>query len=49
MFAFTEEIIRYWSKQAEQDDGLRSDGLTTAEKEEIVVALTLNQDISCTC
>jgi len=35
-FEPTEESIRYWIKQADRDDGLRSDGLTTAEKEELV-------------
>jgi len=35
-FEPTEESIRYWIKQAEHDDGLRDDGPTTAEKEELV-------------
>ena len=35
-FEPTEESIRAWVQQAERDDGLRDDGLTTAEKEELV-------------
>jgi transposase len=35
-FEPTEESIRAWIRQAERDDGLRSDGLTTSEKEELV-------------
>ena len=35
-FEPTEESIRAWIKQAEGDDGLRSDGLTTSEKEELI-------------
>ncbi len=35
-FEPTEESIRDWIKQADRDDGLRLDGLTTAEKEELV-------------
>lgn len=31
----TTETLRDWSKQAEIDDGLRHDGLTTAETEEV--------------
>jgi transposase len=31
----TTETLRDWSKQAELDDGLRHDGLTTAETEEV--------------
>ncbi len=33
-FEPTEESIRAWIKQAERDDGLRDDGLMTAEEEE---------------
>jgi transposase len=29
------ESIRHWVKQADQDEGLRQDGLTTDEKEEL--------------
>ena len=35
-FEPTEESIRYWIAQAERDDGVRQDGLTTTEKEELV-------------
>ena len=31
----TAEAIRAWVKQADLDDGLREDGLTTAEREEL--------------
>jgi transposase len=32
----SEQTIRNWIKQAELDDGSRSDGLTTDEREELV-------------
>jgi transposase len=35
-FEPTEESIRAWIKQADRDDGLRDDGLTSVEKEELV-------------
>ncbi len=35
-FEPTEESIRAWIKQAECDEGVRDDGLTTGEKEELV-------------
>jgi transposase len=31
----TSETLRIWIKQADIDDGLRSDGLTTEETEEV--------------
>ena len=31
----TSQAIRNWVRQAERDEGKRSDGLTTAEKEEL--------------
>lgn len=31
----SEEAIRNWLKQAERDEGRRTDGLTTAEREEL--------------
>jgi transposase len=34
-FEPTETTIRNWLKQADRDDGIRSDGPTTEEKEEI--------------
>lgn len=34
-FEPTEQTIRNWLKQADRDDGVRSDGPTTEEKEEI--------------
>jgi transposase len=34
-FEPTVETIRQWVKQEELDEGLRSDGLTTAEREEL--------------
>ncbi|MCS3640653.1 transposase [Salinibacter ruber] len=34
-FEPTETMIRNWLKQGGQDDGIRSDGPTTEEKEEI--------------
>jgi transposase len=34
-FEPTAETIRQWIKQAALDDGLRSDGLTTSEREEL--------------
>jgi transposase len=34
-FEPTEQTIRNWLKQADRDDGVRSDGSTTEEKEEI--------------
>ena len=34
-FDLTETAVREWVKQAELDDGTRSDGLTTAEREEL--------------
>ena len=34
-FEPTAETIRHWVKQAGLDDGLRSDGLTTSEREEL--------------
>ena len=35
-FEPTEQSIRTWIAQADRDDGLRHDGPTTAEKEELV-------------
>ena len=34
-FDLTETAVREWVKQADIDDGLRSDGLTTSEREEL--------------
>ncbi|HEY3690790.1 MAG TPA: transposase [Pseudonocardiaceae bacterium] len=34
-FDLTETAVREWVKQAELDDGTRSDGLSTAEREEL--------------
>ena len=34
-FEPTPRTIRLWLKQAERDEGLRSDGLTTPEREEL--------------
>jgi transposase len=34
-FEPTAETIRQWIKQAGLDDGLRSDGMTTSEREEL--------------
>jgi transposase len=34
-FDLTETAVREWVKQAERDAGTRSDGLTTAEREEL--------------
>jgi transposase len=34
-FDLTETAVREWVKQADIDDGRRSDGLTTAEREEL--------------
>lgn len=34
-FDLTETAVREWVKQAELDDGTRSDGLTTHEREEL--------------
>ncbi len=34
-FEPTSQTIRNWSQQADLDDGRRSDGLTTAEREEL--------------
>ncbi len=34
-FEPTVETIRQWVKQSELDEGLRSDGLTTSEREEL--------------
>ncbi len=34
-FEPTAQSIRNWAAQADLDDGLRSDGLTTAEREEL--------------
>ena len=34
-FEPTVETIRQWIKQAELDEGLRTDGLTTSEREEL--------------
>ncbi len=31
----SEQAIRNWARQAERDEGKRSDGLTTAEREEL--------------
>ena len=35
-FEPTEPTIRDWIAQVDRDEGLRSDGLTTAEKEELI-------------
>jgi transposase len=35
-FEPTVETIRQWVKQAGLDEGLRSDGLTTTEREELI-------------
>jgi transposase len=35
-FEPTEQSIREWIAQAERDDGIREDGLASAEKEELV-------------
>ena len=35
-FEPTEQTIRDWLAQADRDDGLRTDGLTTLEREELV-------------
>ncbi len=35
-FEPTEESIRAWIAQADRDDGVRQDGLTTVEREELV-------------
>ena len=35
VFEPTVETIRQWVKQAELDEGLRSDGLSTSEREEL--------------
>lgn len=34
-FEPTAQTIRNWTQQADRDDGLRHDGLTTAEREEL--------------
>ena len=34
-FDLTETAVREWVKQADIDDGRRSDGLTTAERDEL--------------
>src|SRR2546423_11371361 len=34
-FDLTETAVREWVKQADIDDGRRSDGITTAEREEL--------------
>jgi len=34
-FDLTETAVREWLKQAERDDGTRTDGLTTSEKDEL--------------
>ena len=34
-FDLTETAVREWVKQPDIDDGTRSDGLTTAEREEL--------------
>lgn len=35
-FEPTEESVRTWIAQVDRDDGVRQDGLTTADKEELV-------------
>lgn len=35
-FEPTAQSIRHWARQADLDDGKRTDGLTTAEREELV-------------
>jgi transposase len=34
-FDLTETAVREWLKRAERDDGTRTDGLTTSEKDEL--------------
>ena len=35
-FELTAQTIRNWVRQADRDDGMRSDGLTSDEREEVI-------------
>src|ERR1700684_3050064 len=45
-FDLTETAVREWVKQAELDDGTRSDGLTTAEREELAALRRENRRLA---
>jgi transposase len=45
-FDLTETAVREWVKQAELDDGIRSDGLTTAEREELAALRRENRRLA---